>query len=107
MTLVKKIAYPLDVLTLVELTKNAKTEFLYIKSDVSKLIESFGIEVLYHADIINQHEYNNKQYHICIILRFKDEIIHRKYIESHKTDETLKVFLKTIKSRYDIQLSEI
>ena len=107
MKLIKKIPYPLDVLTLVELTENAKTEFLYIKSDVSKLIESYGIEVLYHADIINQHEYNNKQYDICISLRFKDEIIHRKYLESHKTDETLKVFLKTIKSRYDVQLSEI
>ena len=59
MKLVKKISYPLDVLTLVQLTENAKTEFLYIKSDVSKLIESYGIEVLYHADIINQHEYKN------------------------------------------------
>ena len=45
MKLVNKISYPLDVLTLVELTANAKTEFLYIKSDVSKLIESYGIEV--------------------------------------------------------------
>ena len=107
MKFVKKISYPIDVLTLVELTENAKTEFLYIKSDVSKLIESYGIEVLYHGDIINQHENNNKQYHICIILRFKDEVVHRKYLESHKTDETLKVFLKTIKSRYDVQLSEI
>ena len=107
MQLVKKISYPLDVLTLVELTENAETEFLYIKSDVSKLIESYGIEVLYHGDIINQQEYNNKQYNICIILRFKDEFIHKKYIESHKTDETLKVFLKTIRSRYDVQLSEI
>ena len=107
MQLVKKISYPLDVLTLVKLTENAKTEFLYIKSDVSKLIESYGIEVLYHGDIINQQEYNNKQYDICIILRFKDEFIHKKYLESHKTDETLKVFLKTIRSRYDVQLSEI
>ena len=107
MKLVKKISYPLDVLTLVQLTENAKTEFLYIKSDVSKLIESYGIEVLYHADIINQHEYKNEQYDICIILRFKDEIIHRKYLESHKSDETLKVFLKTIKLRYDVQLTEI
>ena len=107
MQLVNKISYPLDVLTLVELTENAETEFLYIKSDVSKLIESYGIEVLYHGDIINQQEYNNKQYNICIILRFKDEFIHRKYLESHKTDETLKVFLKTLKSRYDVQLSEI
>ena len=107
MQLVKKISYPLDVLTLVELTENAETEFLYIKSDVSKLIESYGIEVLYHGDIINQQEYNNKKYNICIILRFKDEFIHKKYLESHKTDETLKVFLKTIRSRYDVQLSEI
>ena len=107
MKLVKTIPYPLDVLTLVELKENAETEFLYIKSDVSKLIESYGIEVLYHGDIINQHEYNNKQYNICIILRFKDELIHRKYLESHKTDETLKVFLKTIRSRYDVQLFEI
>ena len=45
MQLVNKISYPLDVLTLVELTENAVTEFLYIKSDVSKLIESYGIEV--------------------------------------------------------------
>ena len=107
MQLVKKISYSLDVLTLVELTENAETQFLYIKSDVSKLIESYGIEVLYHGDIINQQEYNNKQYNICIILRFKDEFIHKKYLESHKTDETLKVFLKTIRSRYDVQLSEI
>ena len=107
MKLVEKISYPLDALTLVELTVNAKTEFLYIKSGIPKPIESYGIKVIYHANIINQHEFNNKQYHICIILRFKDEIIQRKYLESHKTNKTLKVFLKTIKSRYNVQLSEI
>ena len=107
MDLVKNLRYPLEVLTLVELTENAKTEFSEIKKQIPSLIKSYGIDVIYHGDIIKQHEYNNIKYDICLILRFNDEFIHKKYIESHKTDETLKVFLKTIKSRYDIQLSEI
>ena len=107
MKLVKKIQYPLDILTLVELTENSKSEFSEIKSGISKLIESYGIDVIYHADIINQHKSNPTFYDICLILRFKTEIIHRKYIDSHATDETLKVFMRTIKSRYDIELSEI
>jgi len=107
MELVKNLRYPLEVLTLVELTENAKTEFSEIKKQIPSLIKSYGIDVIYHGDIIKQHEYDNKKYDVCLILRFNDEFIHKKYIESHKTDETLKVFLKTIKSRYDIQLSEI
>ena len=107
MQLIEKIQYPLDVLTLVELTEHSKSEFSEIKSQISTLIESYGIEVLYHGDIVKQHKYNNNSYDICLILRFKSELIHRRYIESHMTDETLKVFLKTIKSRYDVELSEI
>ena len=107
MVLVKNFRYPLEVLTLVELTENAKSEFSEIKKQIPSLIKSYGIEVVYHGDIIKQPKYENKKYDVCLILRFKDEFIHKKYIESHKTDETLKVFLKTIKSRYDIQLSEI
>lgn len=108
MELVKNLRYPLEVLTLVEITENAKSEFYEIKKQIPSLIKSYGIDLVYYGDVIKQREYdNNKKYDVCLILRFNDEFIHKKYIESHKTDETLKVLLKTIKSRYDIQLSEI
>ena len=107
MELVKKINYPLDVLTLVKLTEHSKTEFAELKHQISSLIESYGIEVIYHGDIINQQASNDNLYDVCLILRFTSQSIHKKYIESHLTDETLKVFLKTIKLRYDIELREI
>lgn len=107
MELVKKINYPLDILTLIQLTEHSKKEFSELKSEISRLIESYGIEVLYHGDIINQRKTNDTLYDVCLILRFKSYIIHKKYIESHATDATLQVFLKTIKSRYDVELSEI
>ena len=47
-----KSQYPLEVLTLVELTKNSKLEFDDLKSNLKSLIESFGIEVVYLGDII-------------------------------------------------------
>ena len=101
-----KSQYPLEVLTLVELTKNSKLEFDELKSNLKSLIESFGIEVVYLGDITMQDK-NENMYDVCIILKFLSELSHIKYIESHGTNEMLNIFLKAIKSRYDLQLSSI
>ena len=106
MTDKNKALYPLEVLTLVELTKNSKLEFDDLKSNLKSLIESFGIEVIYLGDITMQDK-NENMYDVCIILKFLSELSHIKYIESHGTNEMLNIFLKAIKSRYDLQLSSI
>ena len=101
-----KSQYPLEVLTLVELTENSKLEFNDLKTNLKSLVESFGIKVLYLGDITLQHQ-NKNMYDVCIILKFLSESSHKKYIESHGTNEMLNLFIKAIKSRYDLQLSSI
>ena len=101
-----KSQYPLEILTLVELTKNSKLEFDDIKSTLKSLIESFEIEVVYLGDIIMQDK-NENMYDVCIILKFLSELSHIKYIESHGKNQTLNIFLNAVKSRYDLQLSSI
>ena len=106
MTDKNKASYPLEVLTLVELTKNSKLEFDDLKSNLKSLIESFGIEVVYLGDIIMQDK-NENMYDVCIILKFLSESSHIKYIESHGKNQMLNIFLNAVKSRYDLQLSSI
>ena len=101
-----KALYPLEVLTLVELTKNSKLEFDDLKSNLKSLIESFGIEVIYLGDITMQDK-NENMYDVCIILKFLSELSHIKYIESHGKNQMLNIFLNAVKSRYDLQLSSI
>ena len=101
-----KSKYPLEVLTLVELTKNSKLEFDDIKSTLKSLIESFEIEVVYLGDITMQDN-NENMFDVCIILKFLSESSHIKYLESHGKNQMLNVFLKAVKSRYDLQLRSI
>ena len=101
-----KLLYPLEVLTLVELTKNSKLEFYDSKSNLKSLIESFGIEVVYLGDITMQDK-NENMFDVCIILKFLSESSHIKYLESHGKNQMLNVFLKAVKSRYDLQLRSI
>ena len=106
MTDKNKALYPLEVLTLVELTKNSKLEFDDLKNNLKSLIKSFGIEVVYLGDITMQDK-NENMYDVCIILKFLSESNHIKYIESHGKNQMLNIFLNAVKSRYDLQLSSI
>ena len=86
--------------------KESNFEFDDLKSNLKKLIESFGIEVVYLGDITMQQK-NENMFDVCIILKFLSESSHIKYLESHGKNQMLNVFLKAAKSRYDLQLRSI
>lgn len=96
-----------DILTLIKLSKNSKIEFTSFRPEVKKLIEGYGIKVLYIGDVVDHMQTNRLKYDIMFILRFKSESSYNKYLESHTTDQMLITLLKAVESRYDLRLEEI
>ena len=96
-----------DTLTLVKLTKNAKIEFADFRPEVKKMIEGYGIKVLYIGDVVHYMQTDKPKYDVMLILRFKSKSSFKKYQESRTKDQMLKTLLKGVKFRYDLILEEL